>query len=428
MNNTKNKITAVDLFCGAGGTSSGLVQACKEVGVNLELTAINHWDKAIETHSQNHPYARHLQETINSINPRKLFPNGLDFLWASPECTHHSIAAGGRPRCDQSRAGAWGVVDWVHALDPITFGIENVREFINWGPLDHKKHPIKSKKGETFKSWIRAIQSMGYEVNWQIVNCANYGDPTTRMRFFLIASKVGKIDFPEITHVKKGEMKFIPGQKDWIPAKNIIDWTIEGKSIFQRKKPLSKNTLNRIWKGIEKYCKDEFKPFLTMMYGSSDSVSIDNPLPTLTASGGNHYLAEPFLINICHTKVKHSAMVRSTNQPMPTQTTTEEFSICEPFIVKYYGNASTADTKNPLPTITTKDRFGVVQTYGFDIRFRMLKPHELSAGMSFPKNYTFTGNQAEKVKQIGNAVPVETSRKICSAMINKINELMEVPA
>jgi DNA (cytosine-5)-methyltransferase 1 len=479
-------ITAADLFCGAGGTSTGLKQACNLLGLKLDLTAINHWDLAIETHSKNHPYTNHLCMNLDSIEPRKVFPNGLDILLASPECTHHSIARGGKPKCDQSRASAFRVTDWAQALRPKFIMVENVREFMDWGPLDDHGKPVKKLKGKIFQSWVSSLEAMGYKVKYEVLNCANYGDPTTRRRFFLLASRVGKVEFPEPTHLQPGQMKF-EGQKDWIPAKDIIDWSVEGKSIFQRKKPLAEKTLDRIWAGIEKFCKEEFKPFLTMMYGTSDSVSIENPLSTITAQSVHHYLAEPFLVetsfpgnrepedleeplktqtsrqskalaqpfilNISHSKAKAAGMIRSTNRPMPTQTTAEEFALCEPhlvhyyggkdsnkrisgldrplptqtcenrfalskaFLVQFYGSSSVASVDNPLPTVTCKDRFGLVRTYGIDIHFRMLKPHELAAAMSFPVGYEFAGNQRDKVKQIGNAVPVSTARALCSEIL-----------
>ncbi|MGB1270475.1 MAG: DNA cytosine methyltransferase [Endozoicomonas sp.] len=422
-------VSWVDLFCGAGGTSTGLTQAARKKGVKLELTAINHWDKAIETHSVNHKRVRHLQTNISSIEPRKTFPKGLDGLWASPECTHHSNALGGKPRSEQSRSSAFGVLDWVQALMPKVFGIENVREFINWGPLDKNGKVIKKLKGTIFHAWLNSIKALGYNLQWRIINCADYGDPTERKRFFLLASRIGEVHFPDITHIKKGEMKFSPNLKYWVPAKKVIDFSIPGKSIFNRKKPLVPKTMDRIRHGLKQGSKGNLlDPFLVMMYGTSKSVSLDRPLPTVTASSVHHYLAKPFLVNMSHSKSKPSGMVRCTSRPLPTLVTAEEQALCEPFLIKYYGSSKTASLDSPLPTVTTKDRFGLVQTFGLDVHLRMLKPHELSAGMSFPKSYKFVGNQEEKVKQIGNAVPVKTARALCGQLLDLMLEKERVVA
>ncbi|MCM8532491.1 MAG: DNA cytosine methyltransferase [Lentisphaeraceae bacterium] len=451
-------ITAVDMFCGAGGSSTGLEQACEKLGYKLELSAINHWNKAIETHAANHPEQGHYCMNLDSIEPRKVVDGQLDILIASPECTHHSNARGGKPKSDQSRASAFRVTDLVEALRPKVLWVENVREFMNWGPLDDHGKPIKKLAGKTFNAWIAVLESLGYHVSYRVINCADYGDPTTRKRFFLLASRGGKVNFPVASHVAPDQMKFSPDQKDWVPARDIIDWSIEGKSIFDRKKPLAKKTLDRIWRGMEKFCKDEFRPFLTMMYGNSDSTSLENPLPTITAESVHHYLAEPFLVNISHSKAKPSGMIRSIEEPMQTQVTREELALCEPFIlgqhscsaprnvskplmtvatagaisiiepflVQFYGTSEEACLGKPLPTITCKDRFGLVQQFGVDIRFRMLKPHELSAAMSFPRDYQFSGNQSERVKQIGNAVPVATAQALACELLKCVSKMKNV--
>src|SRR6266404_9126646 len=144
-------IEAVDLFCGAGGTSTGLAHACTFLGYQLKLVAINHWDVAIDTHSTNHPSTTHLCESVDNVDPRKTVPSGrLNILVASPECTHHSNARGGRPMSDQSRATAWAILRWAEALYIDNIIIENVREFKTWGPLGADGRPLKSKRGHTY--------------------------------------------------------------------------------------------------------------------------------------------------------------------------------------------------------------------------------------------------------------------------------------
>ena len=161
----KQKITAADLFCGAGGTSTGLQQACEQAGITLNLIAVNHWDVAISTHSQNHPDADHYCFNLDSVDPRKLVPSGkLDLLVASPECTHHSIARGGKPINDQSRASAWRIVEWASQIRIEHILIENVKEFRTWGPLGTNGRPLKKRKGETYFAFLNALRALGYTV------------------------------------------------------------------------------------------------------------------------------------------------------------------------------------------------------------------------------------------------------------------------
>jgi DNA (cytosine-5)-methyltransferase 1 len=196
------RIKAADLFCGAGGTSTGLVDACREMGYEVDLTAVNHWQRAVDTHSANHPTARHFCASLDSLNPRDLFGEGeLNILWASPECTHHSIARGGKPVSDQSRATAWCVIRWAEALRPDVILVENVKEFESWGPIGTNGRPMGSRKGEIFRAWVSALESIGYKVGWRVLCAADFGDPTTRRRLFVQAVRGRrKIVWPEPTH------------------------------------------------------------------------------------------------------------------------------------------------------------------------------------------------------------------------------------
>ena len=159
----KKTYNVVDMFCGAGGESTGIMQAAMELGMKVNLLAINHWERAIETHAANHPSTDHLCESVERIDPTVVVPGQkLDLLWASPECTHHSIARGGRPRSDQSRASAWLILKWLSELYVERVIIENVPEFLSWGPLDNNGRPVQSQKGKTFKAFILSLQSLGY--------------------------------------------------------------------------------------------------------------------------------------------------------------------------------------------------------------------------------------------------------------------------
>lgn len=246
------KIYSADLFCGGGGTSTGMIAAFEKRGVDYELVGVNHWDKAIETNRLNHR-GRYRRDGVERVSPRELVPGGrLHILWASPECTNHSRAKGGRPKDEQSRATAWDVLKWPQELFIDRIYIENVEEFLEWGPCDETGHPIAKKKGEIFRQYIRALKAFGYRVDYQVMNAADFGAPTCRRRLIIqaVRGRNQKIRWPEPTHAK---VPGLFGEKPWRAAREIIDWNIRGTSIFERKKPLAANTLRRIYSGIAKH-------------------------------------------------------------------------------------------------------------------------------------------------------------------------------
>ena len=488
----KKTYNVVDMFCGAGGESTGIMQAALEMDMKVNLLAINHWERAIETHAANHPSAEHLCESVERIDPTKAVPGQkLDLLWASPECTHHSVARGGRPRSDQSRASSWLVLKWLSELYVERVIIENVPEFLSWGPIDIDGRPIKNQKGKTFRAFISSMRSLGYTVDWKILTAADYGDPTTRRRLFIQAVKGRKrIMWPEITHMD-GDVNLM-GYQQWKPAWDIIDWSIPSTSIFNRKKPLVDATIRRIATGVEKYWGDYAKPFLAVLYGSNDVRSLDMPLPSVTTSGAHHALVEPVPLLLGHQSGQaarpvdqpvHTVLAQGRinliqpfitryqgnhegqqdgdqrnheiERPLPTVDTSNRYALVEPLIMEYYGNGGTEPISNPLKTVTTKDRFALLEPFllpnegfyrgnqprsldkplstvtasrGFggivspslegitlDIRFRMLKNHELKRAQGFPDDYEIKGNVTEQTKQIGNAVPVNTAKALTKA-------------
>jgi DNA (cytosine-5)-methyltransferase 1 len=891
-------LEVVDMFCGAGGTTNGVYDACAELGLAVNMLAINHWDVAVATHSANHPYARHLCESVDNVDPRKQVPGGrLNLLVASPECTHHSLARGGKPMSDQSRASAWHIVRWAEALYIENILVENVREFCfpeytavlskrgiveigdlvvgdevwthnarwkpvthisrrradtvrvigygnsiieptenhefyarqyapkitksgkygrhesrllqpewvradrladknlestyteqnsgyawatpselprywqrmpktlgvdtkspaffymigrwlgdgwiwkrkqrqdlvricdckegaplletklaetglawrrsehtpsvdvfdlstesskilipwlrnnfgqyapektlpawifgastdqrwaliegycdadgsedesgkvsstsvsrrlavgirlllqslgvvasigecqpqtsllngkpvegrwsycvtwqreitwekchrydlhiwgpvrevkaarkdvevvditvaddhsfiadgqvvhncNWGPLGSNGRPLKSRKGETFQAFIRALESLNYNVEYRVLNAADYGDATTRHRLFVQARKrPRKIAWPVASHhkVDAGQPSLFEQGQPWRGAREIIDWSIPGKSIFGRKKPLAPTTLARIAAGLKKFGGQNAEPFLVVLrnHGSDRSIheptgagrtaksvdqplstvigenhtyviepfvaelrsgmdarSVKEPLSTITTKGGHHGLVEPFLAPFfgerqgqeprCQsvdsplptvtshgagglvepflTPLNHGAedvrvypldrplptvtsadtvaliepfivplnhgegdtRSHSIEDPMPTLTSVDAWSVIEPFLAQFNGTGGANSIDKPLGTITAKDRFGLVQTYGLDIRFRMLQPRELANAMSFPETYQFTGPRDMKVKQIGNGVPRRIAKALALSMV-----------
>ena len=441
-------ILAVDLFAGAGGTSTGLTMACKETGKTVKLTAINHWPVAISTHERNHPWASHICAAVESVNPREVVPGGhLDILVASPECTHFSCAAGGRPKLDQKRASAWQILRWLELLRVDSLLVENVPEFRSWGPLDAKGQQIRKLQGATFRAWISAVRSLGYNLDYRVLNAADYGDATSRRRLFVVARKGRRpVTWPEPLYNRSA----VQGRKKWRAARDIIDWTIEGQSIFSRSKPLSPRTMRRIIAGLKKFSGPELRPFLVLMENGGGVRSIDEPLPTITTArggsmgvaepfllsqgsggaprstaspvptipaGGAHALVEPFLV-----EMRGTSYASCIDDPVPAITGIGHEYLAEPCLVEYYGNGGSSDIDDPVPTVTTKDRFGLVQPVidgkALDIRFRMLRPNELAAAMGFPAAYRFTGTKTDQVRQIGNAVAVNIARALCLSLIS----------
>lgn len=403
-------ITMADLFCGAGGTSTGAAQAIRALGMEPRLTAVNHWDRAVATHSANHPEARHYCASVDSLNPRHLFAEGeLDVLWASPECTHHSRARGGRPMQDQSRATAWCVTRFSEALRPSIVMVENVPEFEEWGPLDAKGKPTTSRKGETFNAWVQTLRSIGYTVEWRILCAADYGDPTTRRRLFVQAVR-GKrrIVWPEPTHYEDANLF---GDRRWrSAAAAVIDWTIPTPRIADRKRPLAPKTMARIREGLARYCG---QPFVVAMEHGGRTISAAQPLPTVTCAKGG-------AMGVAYLLPQHGGgSLRPATEPAPTVATAGAIAL----VVEYYGNGQARPVTDPLPTVTCNDRFALVQAREAGLCFRMLQPHELAAAQGFPRTYTFTGTKTQQVRQIGNAVPCGFARALLLAQLTQREDI-----
>ncbi|KAA6459674.1 hypothetical protein DYQ86_16275 [Acidobacteria bacterium AB60] len=377
----KRQITSADLFCGAGGTSQGLLMAANEMDADLELIAINHWNVAIDTHSVNHPYAKHLCTGIDAVDPRKLVPSGrLHVLCASPECTHHSVARGGEPMNDQSRSSAWHILRFCEALYVDNVVIENVPEYISWGPLGANGRPLKSKKGQLFEQLIASFRALGYKyIEWRILNCADYGDPTTRRRLFIICRRNKPVRWPEPTHVPSSQLSrrglFAETRKPWRTAREIIDWSIPSKSIFDRKRPLADKTLLRIKAGLKKFCgldvdlkrcfAEDLRPFLVVFRNNQDAQSVDDPVPTLTTMGANVGLVEPFLAQ--WDQQASNGGHRSVDEPVPTVVTKANTGIVEPYLVQAGGpegkGREPRSIADPMATVVAENHTGLVQPF-----------------------------------------------------------------
>lgn len=369
----RRTFSIADLFCGAGGTSTGAVRAAKEAGLNPQLTAVNHWPRAIETHAANHPEARHLCTAIDAIDPRALFRMGeLDLLLASPECMHHSVARGGRPVNDQSRATAWCVVRWAEALQPSVILVENVPEFLDWAPIGTNGRPLRSKRGEVFRGWVSALESLGYRVAWRILCAADFGDPTTRRRLFIQAVRGRrKVCWPEPTHSPSGDGELFAKHR-YRSAREIINWNHASRSIFDPgRRPLSENTLKRIEIGLRKY---GLSAFLVPQQSRHETRGLDRPLQTVTGSATGEGLCEPFLVQ-ANFGYPHESRVSSLNEPIKTVLGSNIYGLCEPWIqrVGHYGRdgegaPNVRGVDEPLSTVTTKQEHALAQPYLVKLR------------------------------------------------------------
>jgi DNA (cytosine-5)-methyltransferase 1 len=249
-------LVVVDQYCGAGGTSTGVINAALDLGMSIDLIGVNHSPEAIATHTANYPWARHFCQDLTKIDPHEAVPGGwVDLLVSSPECTHFSQARGGKPILDQKRTGGWEVIKWCRELDVQCVLVENVPEYTTWGPVVNGKLAPRGK-GAEFQKWVAAFWSLGYTVEWRFLNAADFGDATTRTRFFLQARKDGwAIEWPAPTHARDPRKLGPLGAQlaPWRAAREIIDWSLAGKSILDRKVPLSINTRRRIARGFAQF-------------------------------------------------------------------------------------------------------------------------------------------------------------------------------
>lgn len=403
----------VDNFAGGGGASTGIEAA---LGRPVDI-AINHDPDAIAMHEVNHPHTKHYCESVWDINPREV-TNGqaVGLGWFSPDCKHFSKAKGGTPVNKEIRGLAWVAMRWAATVAPRLIMLENVEEFTTWGPITNGR-PCPARKGKTFDSFTGQLKELGYHTEWRNLRARDYGTPTIRKRFFLVARNDGQeITWPAPTHGDPLSINFKKsGLKKYRTTADIIDWSIPCPSIFNRKKPLAENTLIRIAKGIQRFVIDDPKPFIVRIGqqgfgGDGMQYPIDSPLTTITTKA-EHCLVTSHLI-----KLKRNQFGQSHYEPMPTLTNTSHVGEVRAFLIKYYGTAVGSSLREPLHTITAQDRFGLVMVRGepyhiADIGMRMLEPHELFAAQGFPSDYIINrdayGNPIPKYKQVarcGNSV------------------------
>ena len=417
----------VDNFAGGGGASTGIEMA---TGLPVDI-AINHDPAAIAMHKANHPDTEHYCESVWDVDPVKAVKGRkVGLAWFSPDCKHFSKAKGGKPVEKKIRGLAWIAVKWAATVKPRVIMLENVEEFKTWGPLTPDGYPDEKKKGKTFQSFVKSLESLGYNVQFRELRACDYGAPTIRKRFFMIARCDGQpIVWPEPTHGDPNSLEVKVGRlKPWRTASEIIDWDIGAPSIFERKKSLSENTMRRIARGIKKFVIEIEEPFIAPIEPATCSflssyytetskhevrgLSLDEPLHTITAGGNRFALVSAYIMQNFS-----SSIGQKLNEPLWTTTAVNKANLVSAFLTKYYGADVGQRLSEPLHTVTTKDRFGLVTVHGqdyqiVDIGMRMLQPHELFAAQGFPENYIidrdYTGKtypKSEQIARCGNAVP-----------------------
>lgn len=380
-------LRAADLFCGAGGTSTG----AEASGAAKVVFAVNHWKTAVETHSSNFPHAKHVNSRIDQVNPSEC--GKLDILFASPECTHHSRARGGKPTSDQQRSGAWDILKWIEYHRPTWGVIENVVEFRQWGPV-HNGKPMKSKKGAFFEAWIRAIQSAGYKADFQRLNAADFGARTSRERLFVIFRK-GKRSpvFPDPVFTESPGNE-LPGLAlpRWRPAYESIDWNIPCPSIFGRRRPLADKTLLRIEAGLRRFCgpfvaqwdqqsssngvrsvddplstmvtkanQGLVLPFQVVLRNNCDAASVSDPMGVITAGGRHAGVAIPFVSQFNEGTDRRNV---APCDPLPTiRAGGKAFGLMVPFALATGSGGAPRSAGDPLPTIVTRDATAFVTPF-----------------------------------------------------------------
>lgn len=414
----------VDNFAGGGGASTGIEMA---TGISVDI-AINHDPEAIRMHRVNHPDTKHYCESVWDVDPVKACEgHPVAPAWFSPDCKHFSKAKGGKPKDKNIRGLAWVALRWAGKVRPRVIMLENVEEFKTWGPLNRSHRPIKAKQGVTFQKFISQLEDLGYQVEHRELVAADYGAPTMRKRFFLVARCDGRqILWPEPTHAPADSIFVAAGVREpYIGAYTQIDFSLPCPSIFETAeeikekygikavRPLAEKTMQRIARGIKKFVLDNPEPFIV----SEDEETIAPALiqyhsettqnevrgqgikePIMTVDGSNRYgLVTSFLHKyydggykgagddvknplptvtaIDHNSICAATLIQMNNhcdgrdieQPLPTITAGDgHFGEARALLIKYYGQGTGQDIRKPLDTVTAQDRFGLVTIHGTD--------------------------------------------------------------
>lgn len=363
----------VDNFAGGGGASTGIEMA---TGYSVDI-AINHDPKAIQMHKTNHPRTKHYCEDVWQVDPIAACKgNPVGLAWFSPDCKHFSKAKGGKPKDKNIRGLAWVACRWAGLVRPRVIMLENVEEFRTWGPLNRRHHPIKNKQGKTFERFVRQLEELGYEVQFKELVAADYGAPTMRKRFFMIARCDGKpIVWPEPTHapadseeVKAGLLKPYVGaytQLDFsLPCPSIFDTSEEIKEKYgiRAVRPLAPKTMERIARGLKKFVIDNPEPFIIQCKFNNDAQDIKKPLGTITTIG-SHLLVEPYLsVN------RENHFGSDMREPIHTVTSNNQHMLMTPTLIQYHSETAQGEVrgqtiKEPIMTVDGSNRYGLVTSF-----------------------------------------------------------------
>jgi DNA (cytosine-5)-methyltransferase 1 len=444
----------IDNFAGGGGASTGIERA---LGRSPDI-AVNHDPEAVAMHAANHPATRHLCGSVWDVEPKKVTAGRkVGLAWFSPDCTYFSNARGAKPFRDpesaRGRRGLAGVIiKWAAQVKPRVILMENVLEWLGWGPLGDDGLPDPDRRGLSFRIWLGKLKAQGYEVQWRELRACDFGAPTTRKRLFLIARCDGQpIVWPTPTH-----------GRGWLPyrtAAECIDWTHALPSIFDRQKPLVEATLRRIGRGVQKYALDAVDPYVVRTngrdavptliqtgYGEREGQAprvpgLDKPLGTAVAGGVKHAVVAAFIAR--NFGGNYNGAGTSLTLPLPTITCQDHHSLVglnlgtaspewvRSFLTQYNGQSVGQGVQLPLGTVTTRDRFGLVYVHGVehsitDIGMRMLRARELFRAQGFDDSYIIDPvingkplSHDAQVRMVGNSVSPNVAAAIVRANVTQ---------
>lgn len=368
----------VDNFAGGGGASTGIEMA---TGYSVDI-AINHDPEAIRMHKANHPSTRHYCESVWDVDPVKVCGgHPVALAWFSPDCKHFSKAKGGKPKDKNIRGLAWVACRWAGLVRPRVIMLENVEEFKTWGPLNRNHRPVKSRQGQTFLRFVHQLQNLGYEVQTRELVAADYGAPTMRKRFFLIARCDGRpIVWPESTHAPADSEEVKSGKlRPYVGAYTQIDFSLPCPSIFEtseeiKKKygiravrPLAEKTMRRIARGLKKFVLDNPEPFIIQCNhnGERKPQDIKDPMPTITGKHG-YGVVMPMLIQYHSETAQDEVRGQGIADPIMTVDGSNRYGLVTSFLHKYFDGGYTGAgdrLENPLPTVTAWDHNSIVNAY-----------------------------------------------------------------
>lgn len=363
----------VDNFAGGGGASTGIEMA---TGYSVDI-AINHDPEAIKMHKANHPRTKHYCENVWAVDPIAACKgNPVGLAWFSPDCKHFSKAKGGKPKDKNIRGLAWVACRWAGLVRPRVIMLENVEEFRTWGPLNRRHHPVKNKQGKTFERFVRQLEELRYEVQFKELVAADYGAPTMRKRFFMIARCDGKsIVWPEPTHAPADSEEVKAGLfKPYVGAYTQIDFSLPCPSIFDTSeeikekygiravRPLAPKTMERIARGLKKFVLDNPEPFIIQCKFNNDAQDIKKPLGTITTIG-SHLLVEPYLsVN------RENHFGSDMREPIHTITSNNQHMLMTPTLIQYHSETAQGEVrgqtiKEPIMTVDGSNRYGLVTSF-----------------------------------------------------------------